>query len=551
MQQTRTWAQAITVGDALLRTAAERPQTTALVTPAGRWTYAQVAERASVVARGLIALGVEPGDHVGMLLPNSFECLTTLFGVALAGAAVVPINARYRSVELATIAREADLAAIVTSDLSDEHVDFLALLAEALPGLDAAPGPDALDVPGAPRLRSVVMLGARRSGWTVGVSEFELAATEVSPGELDGRRARAGLRDPWMVLYTSGTTARPRGCLISHEAEVRTWGAVAAALRLQPGEKVWNPCPMFHVAAIGVSVACVLSAATNVTARFFEPGGAIDLLAAERPEVLYPAYANIILDVLNDPRARDLDLSPARRMLIVGAPETIRGVQRRLPSCTVVSTFGMSESSGCSTTHDLDDPLTVRSETVGLPLPGLEARIVDPDTLAVLPAQVPGEIQLRGPLLCDGYYRDPEKTAATFLPDGWLRTGDQGQIDDTGRLAFMGRLRDIIRVGGENVSPVEVEAHLMTHPAVHLAVVVGVPDLRLDEVVAAFVECRAGASVETNELIAHCRGQIASFKVPRHIRFVTSWPMSATKILKADLRDGLIRELEGASPPVG
>ena len=170
--------------------------------------------------------------------------------------------------------------------------------------------------------------------------------------------------------------------------------------------------------------------------------------------MLYPAYANIILDVLNDPRARNSDLSPARRMLIVGAPETIRGVQRRLPSCTVVSTFGMSESSGCSTTHDLDDPLTVRSETVGCRSRASRRGSSTPTRWRYSGAGA-GEIQLRGPLLCDGYYRDPEKTAATFLPDGWLRTGDQGQIDDTGRLAFMGRLRDIIRVGGENVSPVE------------------------------------------------------------------------------------------------
>jgi fatty-acyl-CoA synthase len=300
---------------------------------------------------------------------------------------------------------------------------------------------------------------------------------------------------------------------------------------------------MFHVAAIGVSVASVLSGATIVTALYFEPSGAIDLLAAERPEALYPAYANIILDVLNHPRAGELDLSSARRMLIVGAPATIRGVQSRLPGCTIVSTFGMSESSGCSTTHDLDDSLEIRSETVGLPLPGLEARVVDPETSQALEAGAPGEIQLRGPLLCDGYYHDPEKTAATFLPDGWLRTGDHGRLDASGRLAFMGRLRDIVRVGGENVSPPEVEAHVMTHPAVHQAVVVGVPDERLDEVVAAFVECRAGASVTEQELIDHCLGRIAGFKVPRHIRFVDSWPMSATKILKSELQAGLISEL--------
>jgi fatty-acyl-CoA synthase len=216
----------------------------------------------------------------------------------------------------------------------------------------------------------------------------------------------------------------------------------------------------------------------------------------------------------------------------------------------LVSTFGMTESSGCATRHLIDDSLEVRTETVGFPLPGMDLRIVDPGTLEPLAPGTPGEIQLRGPLVCDGYYNDPEKTAAAFLPDGWFRTGDHGTLDADGRVAFLGRLRDIVRVGGENVSPAEVESHLMTHPAVHLAVVVGVPHPRLDEVPAAFIELKPGADGDVEELIAHCRGQIASFKVPRHIRFVSSWPMSATKILKSELQTQLVAELADASAPV-
>lgn len=531
------------MGDALLRTAAEMPDALALATPEGRWTYRDLAERASRVARSLIGLGVAPGDHVGVLIPNSFECLTTLFGVALAGAAVVPINARYRSVELAVIARESDLVAIVTSDMSDDYVDFLALLREALPGLADARDPRALSVPSAPRLRSVVMLGERRADGVVDSAAFEQAGEGVSAEAFQARRSRVGLRDPWMVLYTSGTTARPRGCLISHESEVRTWGDVARALRLTAQDRVWNPCPMFHVAAIGVSVSCVLSGAANVTARFFEAESAIDLISEQRPTVLYPAYANVILGLLDHPRAAGLDLSSATRMLVVGPGQTLRAVQERLPGATLVSTFGMTESSGCSTMHDLDDDLSARTDTVGLPLRGLQARIVDPETLVELPRDTPGEIQLRGPLLCDGYYRDPEKTATLFLEGGWMRTGDHGKMDASGRLVFLGRIRDIIRVGGENVSPPEVEAHLMTHPAVHLAVVVGVPDERLEEVPAAFVELQPGASASEEELIAHCRGRIASFKVPRHVRYATEWPMSSTKILKSKLQEQLAAEL--------
>ena len=544
------WSEAITVGDALLRTAAAHPDTDAVVTPEGRWSYQQLADAATRVARNLIGMGVGPGEHVGVLIPNGFECLAALFGVALSGAAVVPINARYRSVELAVIAQDADLVAIITSDLSDAYVDFTALLREALPGLADQADPRALAIASAPRLRSIVLLGERRTPETLSPEAFDAAGAQISDAAFAHRRSHIGLRDTWMILYTSGTTSRPRGARISHEGEVRVWSAVVNSMRFSHGDRVWNPCPMFHVAAIGVSICCALSGATNISARFFEPTSAIELLAAERPQILYPAYANIILGVLNDPRAAELDWSQATRMLVVGPAQTLRSVQERLPDCTLVSTFGMTESSGCATRHLLEDSLEQRTETVGFPLPGMELRVVDPETLEPMEPGAAGEIQLRGPLIADGYHNDPEKTAAAFLPDGWFRTGDHGAIDNDGRVIFRGRLRDIVRVGGENVSPAEVEAHLMTHPAVHFAVVVGVPDSRLDEVPAAFVELKADATVEVEELIDHCRGRIASFKVPRHVRFVSSWPMSATKILRSELQSRLVSELADQPAPV-
>jgi fatty-acyl-CoA synthase len=300
---------------------------------------------------------------------------------------------------------------------------------------------------------------------------------------------------------------------------------------------------MFHIAALGVSIACVVTGATIVTAPFFEPDGGVALLERERPTALYPAYANIVLGILNHPRSADLDLSEARRMLVVGPPKTLYALQEQMPGCTLVSTFGMTESCGCSTQHDLDDPLEVRCETVGLPIPGLELRIADPVTGDVAGPDVAGEIQLRGPVLFDGYYKDEEKTRSTFLAGGWMRTGDLGSVDAQGRARYLGRIKDIIRVGGENLSPAELEAHLMTHPAVLIAQAVGIPDERLDEVPVAFVELRAGASATEEELIAHCQGAIARFKVPRHIRFVTEWPMSATKVQKFRLRESIMAEL--------
>jgi fatty-acyl-CoA synthase len=299
---------------------------------------------------------------------------------------------------------------------------------------------------------------------------------------------------------------------------------------------------MFHIAALGVSVVCTVTGATIVTAPFFEPDGALELLARERPTALFPAYANILLGVLTHPRYADLELI-ATRALVVGPPTTLLSLQEQMPGCALVSTFGMTESCGCSTFSDINDPLELRCETVGPAIAGLELRIADPVTDEALPPDTKGEIQLRGPILFDGYYRGAEKTAATFLADGWMRTGDLGSVTPDGRARYIGRLKDIIRVGGENLSPMEIEAHLMTHPAVLIAQALGIPDARLDEVPVAFVELRPGMEATEQELIAHCEGAIARFKVPRHIRFVTEWPMSATKVQKFRLREALMEEL--------
>jgi fatty-acyl-CoA synthase len=318
-------------------------------------------------------------------------------------------------------------------------------------------------------------------------------------------------------------------------------------MRLGPDDRMWNPCPMFHIAAMGVSVACITHGMTIVTAPFFEPDSAIELLERERPTALYPAYANILLGVLTHPRFPEVELV-ANSALVVGAPSTLRSLQEQLPGCTIVTTFGMTESCGCATYTDIDAPLELRSETVGPPIAGLEMRIADPVTDEPLGPEERGEIQLRGPILFNGYYKDPDKTAATFVGGGWMRTGDLGSMTADGAARYLGRIKDIIRVGGENLSPAEIEAHLMTHPAVLIAQAVGIPDERLDEVPVAFVELRAGAEATEEELIAHCHGAIARFKVPRHIRFVHEWPMSATKVQKFRLREQIIAELKGVRP---
>ncbi len=541
-----SWAEAITLGDALLRTAGAHPDGVALAMPGRSWTWTAVADRAEATARSLTGLGVERGDRVGVLLTNGFDCLASIFGVALAGATVVPINARFRTREMGYIVGHADLVAVITSDAADDHVDLFGLLAESIGGLPDGADPVALHPAAAPQLRAIVLLGGREASGALGEGAFLALGAKVCGAALERRRGLISLRDPAMVLYTSGTTAQPRGALIAHEAIVRVWGEVARAMRLTPGDRMWNPCPMFHIAAIGVSIACVLSATTIITTRFFEPGETLRLLREVPPTSLYPAYPVIALGLLRHPDFTPADLAQADSMLCVGPPDTLAALQETLPDVTLISTFGMTESCGCATLHELDDPLEQRTSTSGAAIPGLEARIVDDATRAPLGPDVPGEIELRGPLVCDGYHKDPARTREMFAPGGWMGTGDRGTLDAHGQLRYLGRIKELMKVGGESVSPAEVEGHLMTHPELRMAAVVGVPDERLGEVPIAYVEAEPGARLSEADVLAHCDGAIARYKIPVAVRFVTEWPMSATKVRKVELQARAIAEREGA-----
>jgi acyl-CoA synthetase (AMP-forming)/AMP-acid ligase II len=293
-------------------------------------------------------------------------------------------------------------------------------------------------------------------------------------------------------------------------------------------------------------VACASAGAAFLSDTFFEPVRALALVAGERATHLYPAYPPITQALLATPGFAEADLSFARAMLNVAPPDTLRAMQAAIPHAIQVSLYGSTEGGGAITYNSLDEDLETRVTTCGLPLPGCEVRVVDPETGEDVAADADGEILVRSFGLFEAYLNDPEKTAAAFDADGWYRTGDRGSLDESGRLRFLGRLKDMLKVGGENVAPAEIETLLMTHPAVLLAAVVGVPDARLEEVPAAFVELRAGSTVSAEELTAFCEGRVARFKQPRHVRIVTEWPMSATKIQKHVLQEQLLAELSVA-----
>jgi fatty-acyl-CoA synthase len=351
-------------------------------------------------------------------------------------------------------------------------------------------------------------------------------------------------RDPAMIMYTSGTTSHPKGCVISHQSLVRT-GRIFGEERfpMRHGDRMWDPLPLFHLASILPFNGCLATGATYVGLEHFEPGAALRML--EQCTVAFAAFDLIWAAVLDHPDFADSDLSKLRLVNVNGVPERLRRFAERTPWLTLISPYGGTEGGGVLALSHLDDPLEHRVGSAGRPFAGMEVRIVDADG-AELPPGERGEITYRGPALFDGYYRDPEQTAAAIDADGFFHSGDLGVVDEHGRLSFIGRLKDMLKVGGENVAAAEIEGFLAEHPAIAEVQVVAAPDERYQEVACAYVRLRPGTTLTLEQVIEHCRGQIASYKIPRYLRIVEEWPMSGTKIQKFKLREQIAAELADA-----
>jgi fatty-acyl-CoA synthase/long-chain acyl-CoA synthetase len=544
------WVEVSALGDLLVRTATRHPERDAIVVPEGRRTFAELLEAARHTARGLWSLGVRRGDHVGILMHNSLELCEAFFATVLLGGVVVPISTRFKTNELAYVVENADLVTILTTDDPDGHADFVGLLHESLPGLAESADPTDVRAASAPRLTSAVLLrGAGRSGFLDRSAFDERAAAEPSPAPADEQHLYVRLRDPAAIIYTSGTTSNPKGCVLSHEALTRT--AVARAVeRLEEAEdeRVWCPCPLFHVGAIAPLVGSIALGHTFMTMGHFEPGAALAMIENERATTLWPLFPAFTQSLIDHPDFERHDLRRVRQMPTVGPPEALAATQRAFPQARVFNAYGMTETCAIITMPERGDTPEQSFAWCGRPYDGIELAIADPESGAHLSVGELGEVLVRGYCILEGYYRDPHKTAEAIDLDGWFHTGDLGLLDRDGRLAFRGRLKDMLKVGGENVAAVEVEAFLSSHAGVRHAEVVGAPDRRLDEVPVAFVEPRPGVAVTEDELIAYCRGRIASYKVPRYVRFVTAdeWPMSATKVNKAVLRERIAKELSSS-----
>ena len=535
----------------LLRTAAASfgPHD-AIIFPDSRLTYGELEARARGWAKAIIAMGVQPRQNVGVLLTTRVEFIELLFGITMTGAVAVPINARYQAHELAFLVKDADLVALFTTGKVADSLDFGERLRAALPSLEHAADKNHLALDEAPLLREIVCLDPPCAPYFVGGAETLADGDGVTDAELSRRIDAVEPADIAFILYTSGTTANPKGALISHGAQIGNSRSLGVRYEATGDDKVWSPLPIFHIAGILPMTMILDLGGAYMTVPHFDAGVALEMLGREGATIAYPSFVTIMQDLISHPRFASVDLSKLRVMNSNFAvqPDWIRdAVCAAVPHTIQVSTYGLTEAAGTVTTSRLGDPWSLRTSRCGAPLDDWSVRIVDLETGKDCALGLRGEIVIRGPGMLSGYYNAPEKTAEV-LRDGWFHTGDIGSFDETGHIMFHGRTKDMLKVGGENVAAAEIESMLQSHPAVKLAQVVGIPDDRYAEVPAAFVELADGATATERELIDHCRGKLASFKLPRHVRMVQSWPMSTSKIQKFKLRGELIDELEQGTP---
>lgn len=500
-----------TLGQVLAATIASRGAEEALVTDRKRYTWNEVQEHSLRAARALVALGVKRGDHVAILMGNHAAWVTTFFGAALIGAVTVPVNTRFKASELAFCLAHAEVKVLLI-EADFLGIDYLGFLREVEPAIDThLPGQNL------PRLARLVTLGGKTPATALSWADFCRLGEAGIPAGFEAACGAVTAFDDLLMQFTSGTTAYPKGVLLTHDNMLHNAHAVGVRMGVTPDDRYFNCRPFYHVAGTTLSLLVSLTfGACMVTLPTFEPGAALRMLADEKCTLT--SGNDTIFQMLMG----HADFDPARLSLRGGwaasGPATMRKIIDVMGMRLVCAAYGLSEASPNVVFNDHRDPEELRVAGRALPHAGVEVRIADGER--VLPAGSQGEIQVRGWNVMRGYFNNAEANARAFTADGWLRTGDLGVLGEDGRLSMVGRLKDVFRVGGENVAPAEVEEVLLGHAAVATAQVVGVPDARLGEVAAAFVTLKAGASADEDELTLWCKARCANFRVPRYLAIV-------------------------------
>jgi fatty-acyl-CoA synthase len=535
----------ITIAQLLERTAVVHGERDALVFGHRRVTWAQARAEARKLAKALIAAGIGPGDHVAIWVPNHIEWVEMWFATAYVGAVLVTVNTRYKTEEVRYILRQSD-ARMLVMVREFVGIDYVAMLQRVCPDLATAPTPNPDELP---ELRRVVVIGEPPAG-TQRFAAFAAGGARVSDDELDATAAAVDYDDPTIIVYTSGTTGHPKGAVHSHRI-LRNEHSISEAMDIGPESRVMNHMPFFHVAGgfTGILPPLITGGAMLLMERW-DPLEAFALIEREGATVLSGIPTHFI-DLINHPRRDGFDTSTLRTGWIGGAnnpPEVIDGAIQELGLEGLLPVYGMTETTSITTIPRLSDPREVILSGKGFPVSDFEIKVVDTETGAELPTGREGEVCTRGHLVMKGYYRNEQATAAVIDSDGWFHTGDLGVLDDDGYLAITGRKSDMFIVGGSNAYPAEIEMALMEHPAIKQAYVVGVPHARLGEVGFAFIERRPGHEVTEQDLLDFCRHRLADYKVPRFVKPVDGWPMTATAKIERFRLSEIARELVAPVP---
>ena len=508
----------------------------ALVCEGKRWTYRAFDREVDRVAKGLIALGVEQGEHVALWMTNRAEWLFLTFAIAKIGAVLVPLNTRYRTDDVAYTVRQSDSGTWISIDRSGP-VDYAAMLAEVLPGL-AAQDPRAASIEGFPRLRRLVVLGESEVPGTLGWEAMLAGGETVSDAALADRAAEVDPNAPVMIGYTSGTTGHPKGALHTH-VMIRNMRERANRFGLTFEDVIVNPLPLFHLYGFSEGgLISVIAGAKHVLLARFDADECMRLVEAEGGTITH-GFDTHYKEYLDSLERTPRDISSLRICTFPSGMTSSARIARRVQTqmAPIVTGWGMTETFTYATMSFGNSTPEQRTDASGFPAPGLDIKVVDPETGREVAAGDEGELLIRGYMITQGYYRKPEETAEAIDADGWLHTGDTVVLRADGHIRFVGRFKDQLKVGGENVAPAEVEGFLMAHEAIDQVAVVGYPDSRLGEVAVAFVVTAPGKTVTGEEIAAYCKGRIASFKTPRHALTVDAFPMTASgKVQKHRLR---------------
>ncbi|BBW96090.1 AMP-binding protein [Geobacillus sp. FSL W8-0032] len=504
-----------------------------------RLTYQQLNDYCRLVARGLMRLGIEKGEHVAIWATNVPEWIACQFATGKMGAVLVTVNTNYRAAELEYLLRQSDSTTLF---LIEQYRDssYIDILYEIVPELRTS-APGQLQSKRLPKLKNVVFLGDKRYPGMFTWNDILAMAHDVSEEELDERMASLDPHDVINMQYTSGTTGFPKGVMLTHYNVVNNAHQVAQCMGLGEGDRLCIPVPFFHCFGCVMStLACVTVGATMVPVVEFHPKRVLQTVAAERCTALHGVPTMFIAE-LNDPDFDQYDLSSLRTGIMAGSPcpvEVMKGVIEKMGMTDITIAYGQTEASPVITQTRTDDPLELRVETVGRALPGVEVKIVEPGTNREVPRGVQGELCTRGYHVMKGYYNNPEATNEAIDADGWLHTGDLATMDENGYCRITGRLKDMIIRGGENIYPREIEEFLYKHPKILDVQVVGVPDEVYGEEVMAWIILKDGETATAEEIREFCRGNISRHKIPRYIEFTDSYPMTASgKIQKFKLRE--------------